>query len=82
MRIRRSARRLEPRSSRAATNTGWRSVCAEPLGAGGRNLSIPPEHPTLPSLLKKAGYSTTLIGKWHLGWLPVSSPLKVGYDHF
>jgi arylsulfatase A-like enzyme len=55
---------------------------AEPLGAGGRNLSIPPGHPTLPSLLKKVGYSTTLIGKWHLGWLPVSSPLKVGYDHF
>src|SRR5580692_1418812 len=53
----------------------------EPLGAG-RDLAIPPEHPTLPSLLKKAGYSTTLIGKWHLGWLPVSSPLKVGYDHF
>jgi arylsulfatase A-like enzyme len=54
----------------------------EPLGLAGRNLSIPPEHPTLPSLLKKAGYSTTLIGKWHLGWLPISSPLRVGYDHF
>ncbi len=54
----------------------------EPLAGPGKNLSIPADHPTLPSLLKKVGYSTTLIGKWHLGWLPESSPLKVGYDHF
>ena len=38
--------------------------------------------PTLPSLLKKAGYGTTLIGKWHLGKLPDFGPLKSGYDHF
>lgn len=43
---------------------------------------LPPEHPTLPSLLKKAGYGTTLIGKWHLGGLPEFGPLKSGYDHF
>ena len=39
----------------------------EPLGAGIANVGLPPEHPTLPSLLRKAGYGTTLIGKWHLG---------------
>jgi arylsulfatase A-like enzyme len=33
-------------------------------------------------LLKKAGYSTMLIGKWHLGILPKFGPLKSGYDHF
>lgn len=43
---------------------------------------LPPEHPTLPSLLKAAGYGTTLIGKWHLGGLPNFGPLKSGYDHF
>ena len=43
---------------------------------------LPPEQPTLPSLLKKAGYGTTLIGKWHLGGLPEFGPLKSGYDHF
>jgi arylsulfatase A-like enzyme len=43
---------------------------------------LPSEHPTLPSLLKKAGYGTTLIGKWHLGGLPNFGPLKSGYDHF
>src|ERR1051326_2660284 len=55
---------------------------AEPLGGGNTNLGLPPEHPTLPSLLRKAGYSTTLLGKWHLGNLPNFSPLKSGYDHF
>jgi len=31
---------------------------------------------------RKAGYGTTLVGKWHLGYLPDFSPLKSGYDHF
>ena len=29
-----------------------------------------------------AGYETTLVGKWHLGWLPDYSPLQRGYEHF
>jgi arylsulfatase A-like enzyme len=48
-----------------------------PKGAG-----LPPSHPTLPSIFKQAGYGTTLVGKWHLGFLPNFSPLKSGYDHF
>src|SRR5579862_2085258 len=52
----------------------------EPLA--GRDVGLPPEHPTLPSLLKKAGYGTTLVGKWHLGLLPKFGPLQSGYDHF
>src|SRR4029077_11586460 len=55
---------------------------AEPLAAGNTTIGLPPEHPTLPSLLRQAGYGTTLIGKWHLGNLPNFSPLKSGYDHF
>jgi arylsulfatase A-like enzyme len=54
----------------------------EPLPAGQPEIGLPPSHPTLPSLLKKAGYGTTLIGKWHLGILPKFGPLKSGYDHF
>lgn len=56
----------------------------EPLSGASRarHVGLPPEQPTLPSLLKKAGYGTTLLGKWHLGWLPEYSPLKSGYDHF
>ena len=53
----------------------------EPL-AGAPGVGLPPDHPTLPSLLKKAGYGTTLVGKWHLGVLPKFGPLKSGYDHF
>ena len=53
----------------------------EPL-AGNPNVGLPPEHPTLPSLLKKAGYRTTLVGKWHLGILPKFGPLQSGYEHF
>ncbi len=47
-----------------------------------RDVGLPPSHPTLPSLLKKAGYGTTLVGKWHLGMLPKFGPLQSGYDHF
>jgi arylsulfatase A-like enzyme len=40
----------------------------EPISSkskGSNVLGLPPEHPTLPSLLKKQGYATALIGKWH-----------------
>jgi len=47
-----------------------------------KSAGLPPSHPTLPSLLKKVGYATALVGKWHLGFLPDFSPLKSGYDHF
>ncbi|MTW13558.1 sulfatase-like hydrolase/transferase [Pseudoduganella eburnea] len=53
----------------------------EPISGTG-NHGLPPEHPTLPSLLKQAGYSTALFGKWHLGYLPAFGPLKSGYDSF
>src|SRR5712691_6535991 len=53
----------------------------EPLPIG-RDVGLPPEHPTLPSVLKQTGYGTTLVGKWHLGVLPKFGPLQSGYDHF
>lgn len=45
-------------------------------------MGLPPSFPTLPSLLRDAGYDTALIGKWHLGYLPKYGPLKSGYDEF
>src|SRR6185437_16236330 len=32
---------------------------AEPLATGNTTVGLPPEHPTLPSLLRQAGYGTT-----------------------
>lgn len=55
----------------------------EPINADSpKEAGLPPSHPTIPSILKKAGYATELIGKWHLGFLPDYSPLKSGYDKF
>ncbi len=57
----------------------------EPINSrskGNPKLGLPPEIPTLPSLLKKEGYDTALIGKWHLGYPPVFGPLRSGYDEF
>ena len=72
-------------ASRTALITGryqyrFRIGLEEPLL--GANLGLPPEQPTLPALLRKAGYGTTLLGKWHLGPLPNFGPLQSGYDHF
>jgi arylsulfatase A-like enzyme len=36
----------------------------------------------LPQLLKNSGYTTALIGKWHLGYLPQFSPKAHGFDSF
>ncbi|MGC3982855.1 MAG: sulfatase-like hydrolase/transferase [Steroidobacteraceae bacterium] len=57
----------------------------EPLAASktiGTRVGLPPEHPTIASLLQGNGYRTALIGKWHLGYLPKYSPLKSGYQEF
>lgn len=54
----------------------------EPLNGARPEIGLPPEHPTLASLLRKAGYQTALVGKWHLGELPNFGPMQSGYDHF
>ena len=62
-----------------------RGAAEEPLAAAAKGnpvLGLPPDHPTLPSLLRGAGYATALIGKWHLGYRPHFGPEKSGYDYF
>jgi arylsulfatase A-like enzyme len=46
------------------------------------DIGLPPEHPTVASLLKGNGYDTALVGKWHLGWKPEFGPNRHGYEEF
>ncbi|THT98803.1 twin-arginine translocation pathway signal protein [Lampropedia puyangensis] len=62
-----------------------RGAAEEPIRSDARGndrLGLPPSHPTLPSLLRQAGYRTALVGKWHLGYPPHFGPLQSGYDEF
>lgn len=53
-----------------------------PMGWVNDKDGLSPEHPTIPSLLRAAGYRTALVGKWHLGYLPDHGPLRHGFDEF
>ncbi|NJM54817.1 MAG: sulfatase-like hydrolase/transferase [Verrucomicrobiae bacterium] len=57
------------------------------VGIGGvlfpRNThGLNPDEITLPELLKKQGYATAIIGKWHLGNQDIFQPLKHGFDRW
>lgn len=43
------------------------------------NQHLPYQEITIPEVLKKAGYRTAIIGKWHLGENP-SNPMAHGFD--
>ncbi|HEX3282827.1 MAG TPA: sulfatase-like hydrolase/transferase [Pyrinomonadaceae bacterium] len=68
----------------ARTRVGLEEPLTEPrdLGERVKTLGLPPEHPTIASLLKRSGYQTALIGKWHLGYLPNFGPVQSGFDEF
>lgn len=46
------------------------------------NNSFDPNQITIAEALKTEGYSTGLIGKWHLGDKSQNHPLKNGFDYF
>ncbi len=43
---------------------------------------LPSSIPSLPRWLKNAGYRTALLGKWHLGYAPATTPNAHGFDEF
>jgi arylsulfatase A-like enzyme len=47
-----------------------------------RAVGLDPSHPTVSSLLKRAGYTNALFGKWHLGVAPQFHPNRHGFDEF
>lgn len=46
----------------------WRSPLKSGVLTGKSKALIPNSRTTVASLLKKAGYHTAFVGKWHLGW--------------
>ncbi|MGZ4987103.1 MAG: sulfatase family protein [Limisphaerales bacterium] len=78
--------------SRYALITGqyaWRNRAGDHILPGNAPLSIKPGTVTVPALLKKAGYKTSCIGKWHLGLSDSApdwnielkpGPLEIGFD--
>ena len=54
----------------------------EPLPSTNHQVGLDPQIPTVASLLKKSGYETALIGKWHLGFRPEWGPNAHGFDEF
>jgi arylsulfatase A len=59
---------------------GIEEALSSPGPAGDRGLRATGH--SLPALLRRAGYATALIGKWHLGYLPAMSPAAHGFDRF
>lgn len=51
-------------------------------GVPGSERGLPPLGHSLPLLMKKNGYATALVGKWHLGYAPEFSPRAHGFDSF
>ncbi len=66
----------------------WRSRLARGVLNGRSDHLIPADRPTLGHLMRKAGYHTAMIGKWHLGWdwsrangkIDFTGPVKNGPD--
>ena len=43
---------------------------------------LSPEIPVIPEMLKKIGYATAMVGKWHLGSALQYMPFRRGFDQF
>lgn len=69
----------------------WRTSLKFGVLAHDAPLHIEPSRPTIASMLKRHGYRTAAIGKWHLGYGPPPKtdftaklrpgPLQVGFDY-
>lgn len=75
--------------TRAALLTGRQpfrcGMTQNPAPDGGpeaNQLALPDQEILLPQLLKKAGYATALIGKWHLGHQAGHLPTERGFDEY
>ncbi len=70
--------------SRAAFMTGRYSIRSglSLVAVAGTDISLPAREVTMAEMLRDAGYSTAIFGKWHLGSQPYSQPQNKGFDEF
>jgi arylsulfatase A len=68
--------RLPVRSGMFATPSGVAPGVFRDNAAQG----LPLDEVTIAEVLKSAGYTTGMIGKWHLGQLPQFLPMRQGFD--
>ena len=68
--------RLPIRSGMYATPSGRAPGVFRDNAAQG----LPLDEVTIAELLKTAGYTTGMVGKWHLGQLPQFLPMRQGFD--
>ena len=69
--------------SRASLLTGRYPIRNLPRNVGPESQDgLPVSEITLADILKKAGYNTAAIGKWHLGHQPQYLPTSRGFDSF
>ncbi len=68
-------------SGRYQTRFGYES---NPVGAKNEDprVGLPAAETTLAEHLRDAGYTTAMVGKWHLGGTAQHHPLRRGFDEF
>jgi len=70
--------------SRAALMTGrypHRAGMGDMASSAKGGYGMPSEEITIAEALKTAGYTTAIVGKWHLGYRPDIMPNNQGFDH-
>lgn len=71
--------------TRATLMTGrypWRTGMASGVILNHLHYGLPLDETTLAQTMKKAGYTTDLVGKWHLGHeTPANLPTERGFDY-
>ncbi|MCB1706807.1 MAG: sulfatase [Halioglobus sp.] len=59
-----------------------KSLIFSTVAAPGSNVRLPAEEITLADLLRAAGYTTGMVGKWHMGDRSPSLPNDMGFDSY
>jgi arylsulfatase A-like enzyme len=67
-------------SGRTPSDAGVQKVLRPAAGSAVKGMDT--SFPTFAGLIRAQGYTTALIGKWHLGYRKEEHPLNRGFDYF